>query len=430
MLKLLIHLLFLAVLLSPVAFGIAAFEREATLPPSAALSPKQAAKSKDLVKRTRRLAQETRGEATITAAKEELDGLIAVAARIVKPLRGATEIDTEGVWVEVSAQVPGLASLGWVNAAGHVAASEHGLEVRRLKLGHMSLPPGLTVALVRVALDASTSQDVGTMLLGSVRSVATQPGEVEVVVDTGGLGDDSLFSQAVDGVREAAGLGGGDAARAHFEALAKAAADGRLPRQGSVAPWLSLTLRRVVDAGHSDVAAQREDLRAALLALAAHCGSLKAIETMAGDLSGADNGPTACTRLTLGGRPDLRQHFTLSAALAASSGAAASFGLGEVKELVDAGRKRGSGFSFDDIAADRAGIRFHKAALAARLEGLAALADLAVDETAVMPSIDGLPSFLSDEEFRARYRDVDSAAYADQIAEIDGRIARLAIHAR
>jgi hypothetical protein len=59
---------------------------------------------------------------------------------------------------------------------------------------------------------------------------------------------------------------------------------------------------------------------------------------------------------TVHGRHDLAQHFAVSAALTAVSGARAAEGMGILKEMLDA--EGGSGFSFADLAADLAGVAF------------------------------------------------------------------------
>lgn len=59
---------------------------------------------------------------------------------------------------------------------------------------------------------------------------------------------------------------------------------------------------------------------------------------------------------TLLGRVDTAQHFVISAALAAWAGEPIADAIGLYKELADA--RHGSGFSFADLAADRAGTRF------------------------------------------------------------------------
>ena len=68
--------------------------------------------------------------------------------------------------------------------------------------------------------------------------------------------------------------------------------------------------------------------------------------------------PVAKT-VTLNGRTDSPQHFTVSAALAAHAGGPLSDAIGLYKEVDDS--RRGSGFSFNDIAADRAGTTVRRA---------------------------------------------------------------------
>jgi hypothetical protein len=140
---------------------------------------------------------------------------------------------------------------------------------------------------------------------------------------------------------------------------------------------------------------------------------------------GARNG---CAGTTLAGRDDLRQHFVLSAGLDAATSSSAAFGVGELKELLDT-NPGGSGFSFDDMTADVAGVRFARTFLATGPDGWAALAARIGDEDAVLPSLAGLPSGLSSDEFSARYGSVDSDAYAALVAEIDRRVDALPLHA-
>ena len=60
---------------------------------------------------------------------------------------------------------------------------------------------------------------------------------------------------------------------------------------------------------------------------------------------------------TVHGRHDLAQHFAVSAALTAMSGAKAAEAAGLLKELLDA-EPGGSGFSFCDLASDLSGVAF------------------------------------------------------------------------
>jgi len=79
---------------------------------------------------------------------------------------------------------------------------------------------------------------------------------------------------------------------------------------------------------------------------------------------------SAAAGATLRGRGDLLQHFAVAAALTAAAGEAPAWAASLQKETIDATLKdggNGTGFSFADLAADRAGIE-----LAGRLLALAA----------------------------------------------------------
>lgn len=133
-------------------------------------------------------------------------------------------------------------------------------------------------------------------------------------------------------------------------------------------------------------------------------------------------------RVTLNGRRDQARHFVISAAIAAAAGSAFSDVVGLYKELQDS--RSGSGFSFTDMAANRAGQRFGTLAtespasarqLAARLRGPLADAD-------VVPDTAGLPDGLTEAEFRRRYDTTTSTAFKRVVDDIDRRIRALPLY--
>jgi hypothetical protein len=128
--------------------------------------------------------------------------------------------------------------------------------------------------------------------------------------------------------------------------------------------------------------------------------------------------------LTLRGRTDLAQHFAISAALAAAAGEPLANAIGVEKEVDDA--KRGSGFSFIDLTADRAGTRLGELAVR-NPERLAAALAAGLTDAAMLPSIDGLPEFMMTDEFQRRFGGVDAPAYKRMSDEIEHRIAALAL---
>lgn len=130
----------------------------------------------------------------------------------------------------------------------------------------------------------------------------------------------------------------------------------------------------------------------------------------------------------LRGRDDWARHFCLSAALAVvESGFVSDLG-GLLKEELDSLTK-GTGFSFGDLAADRAGVRFAAAATASPEAALAVQARLragfVVDD--VFPPVADLAENLTVEQFRADFGGVGAPQYRAVLAEIEARLSRCAM---
>jgi len=410
--------------LAPVLLVLGLFQPEPLLGAGEAVSPYQAARGQELLSRSKDVADGTDPSGQIEASEADFNALFASLARVIKPLHGNVEINQDRLRLQISAKIPDLEKLGWINFDASLGPSERGLNLTALKLGSISLPPRLTLWALTTGLDLATPDDFGSLFLQSVRFFTPSEGIVRLGLDAGGTGDDSLYGRALTqfGSDTPPEL---DAAKVHYDAMTEAVLAGALNRKGSVTPWLRFALNRVAEAEHATPEAAREDLGASLLALAAHCGGLGVIENMVGKIEAEHQ---YCLKTRLHRRQDLRKHFIISAALQGMTGSTASFGLGEVKELVDSGNISGSGFSFDDIAADRAGIRFSEAFKAASPDDYLRLIEQLSNEGDYMPHIKDLPRGLSAEEFIDRFGSVDSPAYQTQIEQIDQRIDALPLH--
>ena len=169
--------------------------------------------------------------------------------------------------------------------------------------------------------------------------------------------------------------------------------------------------------------------RAALVALGALLGDSRVGGFQRGVVDEAQR--TAAARVagqvTIRGRRDWTQHFCVSAAITATSNEAASNQIGLMKERMDM-RPGGSGFSFADLAADRAGTRLAVAAtrdetaaraMQDRLAGKFALDDL-------FPQAADLPEGLSEAALKSRYGGVGGPGYKELMAEIEQRLDRCA----
>jgi uncharacterized protein YfiM (DUF2279 family) len=185
-------------------------------------------------------------------------------------------------------------------------------------------------------------------------------------------------------------------------------------------PLFNEALRRSTD---GDAAAEN---RALLLVLGTVLNRSSMHRLVGGDPADLSPGHYY-VKWTLHGRGDLAQHFGVSAAIAAAGGGVLADSIGVFKELDDS--RGGSGFSFPDLLADRAGVELSTAALGADARRIQqAMASDTLSETDFMPPIDALPEGLMEMEFKQRYRDLDDARYGFVKNDIEQRLALLPIY--
>ncbi len=162
-----------------------------------------------------------------------------------------------------------------------------------------------------------------------------------------------------------------------------------------------------------------EENRAALTALAAYLSGISLPRLLEGDSPSIRRAPRVL--LSLHGRRDFAEHFVISAALTVNGGSRLANAIGLVKEEEDA--DKGSGFSFTDLGANRAGVKLGEratGAAAARVQHRLATARTDAD---LLPDFRDLPEFMPEAEFDRRFGPVDSARYRRVIERIDARLA-------
>jgi len=132
--------------------------------------------------------------------------------------------------------------------------------------------------------------------------------------------------------------------------------------------------------------------------------------------------------MILKGRDDLTKHYLVSAGISVSAGSAIANFIGLAKEVDDS--DGGSGFSFADLAADKAGVTLGEHAIAstnnARL--LQKKMSGALKEPYFMPAIDRLPEGIMKIEFKKKYKNLDSKTYALVNDEISSRIKKCRVY--
>jgi len=127
-------------------------------------------------------------------------------------------------------------------------------------------------------------------------------------------------------------------------------------------------------------------------------------------------------------RVDIPQHFIASALLAIVDSSFLGEQIGIDKELGDA--HKGSGFSFIDLMADRAGTRFGQLAIASPQEAreLQKIMSSIKDYSAIIPDMLDLPENMDEQTFKLRFDAIGSSAYNQIIQQIDARINDLPLY--
>lgn len=183
---------------------------------------------------------------------------------------------------------------------------------------------------------------------------------------------------------------------------------------------LALVMRETIQ--HTPHENVQEEFRVAILATAFHVIHVpfKLI------IPEATNWPDPVKiNVTLDGRSDLAMHFMASAVITAYSDTLLSNAIGLYKELEDA--RSGSGFSFNDLIADRCGTRFAEKAMASQdaARRMRSIILSGIHDIDLIPQWSDLPEHLSEKAFKARFGDTNDPRYHQIIKEIERRVASL-----
>jgi hypothetical protein len=283
----------------------------------------------------------------------------------------------------------------------------------RLKIGRLPIPGAVGDWLLREGVRRAVSTERGGLAADVVKGVS--------------IGDDRLtityrWNDAIVERARAVLVAPDDRTRfrAYHDRLIDVVA--RAPNNVSLATLMPPLFLLALDRGATgDIA---REMRAAIIVLAFYANGKGLGEIV----SGAKQWPQPARRtVTLAGRDDFPKHFLISAAIAAEGGTPLADAIGVYKEIDDS--RGGSGFSFNDIGADRAGTRFGETASRSpeRARRLARALAAGVKESDFMPDVSDLPEFMQEAEFKRRYGGVGGPGYNKMMATIETRIAALPV---
>lgn len=389
----------------------------------------------EAVARTEALARQwvkaiywSRQTVQITANEQDLNRVLHLVERAFPRFNGRIDIQRNELSFLASYRLPDNPFGSFVNLRIGLPTSPSGVAISRMSVGDLPIDGDFALAVSRWALDLLLGDDQGTSLISAIRSVLIAGDRIYVAVRPP-LNLKSRLRSAVQRLKELRDvyrpLGDPEVVARYYRRMIETS--DRLGPQtaSSLSPYLKDLFELAYQRSNKSKAA--EENAQAILALAIYLGDPR-LELLIGSVRPESEASprTAPIIVRLAGRHDLMLHFIVSAGLKVLANSGISFTAGEFKELLDSvGR---SGFSFADLAADRAGLRFAALATeAATARHVQQLLRQTIDETTYFPDIVGLPEGISQQEFEKTYGDVDSAMYRSRLDEIDRRIEALVL---
>ena len=315
--------------------------------------------------------------------------------------------------VHVSMALPDNPVGRWLNLDVTLVQAAGLPRVRHLRVGHLPVPSFAADVIARWLLSRVEAGVPLALAEDMVRTVAFTPASVRVEY-AWRAGATSRVRDLLVAPEDLARL---EASNATLVSIVSSLPAGRTVSLTAVlVPLMQAASQRA--AGGDSVA----EHRAALATLA-----LYAVDRNLGRwMRVASSWPKPKQRtVTLGGRADLARHFLVSAVVAAQAGSNLADAVGQLKEVEDS--RGGTGYSFADIAADRAGTRFGERAVQSP-SALASQLITGLQERSIMPDVAGLPEFMTDAQFTARYDSVGAPRHAAMMRVIEQRIAALPVY--
>ncbi len=358
---------------------------------------------------------------------DELNAAFTIASRSLPGFQGKTQINDSGLTILMTMPLQLFSWHWYVNAHLQIEPSVGPLQLKKVQIGSLTLPGGMALGLLGWVADQVWGPGQGAELLAKVRSVTVQQDAVKVELNkSADFSFSALKHSGLNLYKQWFRDEDQKELIEHYYALALQHSQQSVASQ-SLIHYLQLLLREADKRSEAKPELAVRENQAVILALAQLLGG-RNLQLLVNEVKANPQGKTP--RVTLARRPDLQQHFIYSATLQVLGSQRLSSAVGEAKELLDS-LKGGSGFSFVDLLADRAGIRFARLAVATPESARALQQFFAATERTeqeLFPSKSRLPEGLPQEMFEQQYQSIDSAVYQQMVAEIDRRLNALPLY--
>jgi len=404
--------------------------------PNHQISASSASENKRIAQRLVKTLKSNKQPIHLQATQAELNGLSAFGHRAIPRVISDVTLLNDSAFINVSLALPLPEMFKYLNIQIMLNSSTQGLDLETVYIGELPLPGNGIIKVAEWLTNSYIKEEFGTSLINMVENVDISPNRIAVGISfPENLQDKNLSTK--DGLfalrDQLAIYGDVDVIRFYHQSLVEFIDSSPVIKQ-SMVEYLNFAFglahqRNLAGVSNSLI----EENRAALTALVLYFCSDK-FELLVGDISNFSvsqhrRRAKLQSQVKLRDRVDIQKHFIYSVALQLFGTSAASNAIGELKEFSDS-KKGGSGFSFADLMADRAGTRLAMLATDSEQSALKIQTHLAAisNETQLLPELIGLPEGISQEKFEKYYRDIDSLVYQSMLLTIDNRLQKIAVY--
>ncbi len=376
---------------------------------SVQLTPQDIERAKRIIARNDPRKVKSAGPRTVAISEQDLDLMVNYAASRFGKGAARAALGPGTVRFQASVEIPQSPFGHYLNVDATLRETGTVPRFDSLKIGRLPVPAFVADYALREGVRRLAATDHGELAADVVKDASIADGHLKVTYVWRSEFEErarTVLLPAAEQMR----------LRAYHDRLVETVA--KSPSKVSLAALMPPLFGTALERGAGgDIRAEN---RAAILVLAFYANGTG----LATIVPGAAQWPKAARRtLTLVGRDDFPKHFLISAAIAAEAGSPLADAIGLHKEIDDS--RGGSGFSFNDIGADRAGTRFGEIASQSpeRARKLAQAVTSGVRESDFMPDVADLPEFMPEAEFKRRYGGVGGAGYNEMMAKIEARVA-------
>lgn len=394
---------------------------KASVIPTTSLSPSQAAEARKAASRLIKPLMSSKSEVSINVSQGQLESLSHTVSYTVPALQFRVNSSAYGVFIGASFTL--FPSVLYLNTQCMLLPDANGLVFSDCKLGSIPIP-GMAVnglfkgmAWLFFGEDASTTYTNilanATLSSDKVTINFSKPENLKASVE-------SRITEAFELVQSVRQINGSESEAISFYLDELKPYNHSLSSAELIGKAFALAKERSVEGDPVD------ENYAALWALAIMQGTPDFARMVALPV---DRKNKVSDKLPLRGRQDLRLHFFFSVAMTLASEKELSINVGKLKEILDTSQG-GSGYSFRDLTADKAGTEL--AHFATQNDDNAILVQSLLantnNENIFIPELHDLPEGFSETRFKNVFGDETSQAYQDLENIIDQRIAALPLY--